>query len=184
MAAYDWPAIEREYSRGVLTLREIGEAYGLTHAAIRKAALRNGWTRDLQARIQAKAEALVSKQAVSEEVSKANQATEREIVQANAEVVAAVKTRHRKSLARWQAMVDNLEARINADESLTVLQRAQVLKTAVDALRNLIASEREAYNFDAQPDKTTEDEDMEPREIARRIAFVFAQAKQRGATCH
>ena len=64
----DWDAIERDYRAGVLSLREIGASQSVTEGAIRKRAKRDGWSRDLGARIQAKADDLVRKQLVRSEV--------------------------------------------------------------------------------------------------------------------
>ncbi|MEL6575036.1 MAG: hypothetical protein AAFQ81_04015 [Pseudomonadota bacterium] len=44
---FDWEAIEREYRAGQLSIMEIARRFGLTDAAIRKRAKRDGWTRDL-----------------------------------------------------------------------------------------------------------------------------------------
>ena len=86
----DWEAIERDYRAGVRSLREMGDAYGVTHGAIRKRALRDGWVRDLGAKIRAKAESLVSADAVSDPVSMdTKKAIEREIVEVNAQLQAS-----------------------------------------------------------------------------------------------
>lgn len=42
-AARDWEAIERDYRSGQFTDRELGEKYGITHAAVQKWAKREGW---------------------------------------------------------------------------------------------------------------------------------------------
>ena len=47
----DWEKIEGDYRAGVKTLREIAEERGITHGAINKRAKRDGWTRDLTAKI-------------------------------------------------------------------------------------------------------------------------------------
>lgn len=53
----DWERIEADYRAGLLSLREIGTKDGhVTEGAIRKRAKKLGWTRDLGARIQAKAD--------------------------------------------------------------------------------------------------------------------------------
>lgn len=49
----DWERIEADYRAGVLSLREIAAANGITEGAIRKRAKRDGWTRDLGAKIRA-----------------------------------------------------------------------------------------------------------------------------------
>lgn len=55
----DWKAIELDYRAGIKTLREIADAHGITHGAINKRAKRDGWTRDLKAKIQAKAKKVI-----------------------------------------------------------------------------------------------------------------------------
>lgn len=67
--APDWERIELDYRAGVKTLRQIAGEHGTTHTSIGKRAKRDGWERDLAAKIQAKADVLVSKSAVSKQVS-------------------------------------------------------------------------------------------------------------------
>lgn len=110
----DWEGVEREYRAGLLSLREIGAHFGLTHAAIRKRAEKDGWSRDLAAKIRAKAEALVSKDAVSSSVSMDTAVSEKEIVEANALVVANVDRRHKETAKRGQALVDQLLAEVGS----------------------------------------------------------------------
>lgn len=45
MVKPDWEAIESAYRAGVLSLRDIGEKYGITEGAIRKRAKKLGWVR-------------------------------------------------------------------------------------------------------------------------------------------
>lgn len=84
----DWEAIESDYRAGIKTLRQIAEGHGITHGAVNKRAKAEGWTRDLQAKIVAKAEEKVSKAQVSSSVSTDTKVTEREVIEANAEVLA------------------------------------------------------------------------------------------------
>ena len=99
-AAVDWLIAEKDYRAGIKTLRQIAEEHGVTHGAINKRAKRDGWDRDLSGKIQAKAESLVSKAAVSNEVSKEKLVTERQIVEANAHAVAHVDLTNRKDVLR------------------------------------------------------------------------------------
>ena len=46
MATPDWEAIESAYRAGVLSLRDIGEQYGVTEGAIRKRAKKFDWVRN------------------------------------------------------------------------------------------------------------------------------------------
>lgn len=86
----DWEAVEREYRVGIKTLRQIADEHGCSHTAIKKRAEREGWSRDIHSRIQAKADELVSRSQVSKEVSMETKATERQVVDANARVIADV----------------------------------------------------------------------------------------------
>jgi len=56
----DWEAVEKQYRAGVRTLRDIAEEHGCSHVAIQKKAAKEGWTRDLGAKIRAAADALVT----------------------------------------------------------------------------------------------------------------------------
>lgn len=101
----DWEQIELDYRAGVKTLRQIGEAHGITHAAISKRAKRDGWERDLSAKIKQKADALVSKSEVSKEVTRARKIAEREVIEANALAISEVLLRHRQDIHRNNSLV-------------------------------------------------------------------------------
>ena len=107
-AAPDWERIEADYRAGILSTREIASAAGVSHTAINKRAKKDGWVRDLKARIQAKAEELVSRREVSKEVSSQQAATERQIIEANAERIAQVRGEHRADIQRVRALALNL----------------------------------------------------------------------------
>lgn len=131
----DWERIEIEYRAGILSTREIASKHQISHTAINKRAKRDGWTRDLAAKIQAKAEALVSKRAVSIEVSKEALETERVIVQANAEAIATVRLGHRKDISRARALCLMLLAELEAvtgEGTLTI----ELLQDILDSAQN------------------------------------------------
>jgi hypothetical protein len=106
--APDWERIELDYRAGIKTLRQIGEEHGITHGAINKRAKRDGWERDLSQKIQAKADALVSKAAVSSEVSKESKITEKQVVDANAQTVADIRLAHRRDIHRARRLTNAL----------------------------------------------------------------------------
>lgn len=87
----NWVRIEADYRAGVKTLRQIAAEHGLTHGAVNKRAKRDDWTRDLAAKIRAKADALVSRAQVSTEVSEQRLATEKQVVDAGATTQATVR---------------------------------------------------------------------------------------------
>lgn len=112
-AAVQWVEIEPHYRAGIRPLKELGAEYGVSDAAIIKHAKKHGWTRNLLAKVQAKADAKVSAAAVSAEVSAKKALTEAVVIEANAEMQAAIRLGHRKDIARsrklFGALMDELE---------------------------------------------------------------------------
>lgn len=107
-ASVDWVLIEADYRAGIKPLRQIAEENGITHGAINKRAKKDGWTRNLSARIQAKADDAVSRAAVSTEVSIQKVATERQIVEANAELQYRIRMAHRQDIGRTRGLFAKL----------------------------------------------------------------------------
>lgn len=152
--APDWAAIEREYRAGVKPLRAIAEEHGITHAAISKRAKRDSWERNLNPRIQARADALVAKEVTR---LKNVPATEKQVVEAAASDVATVRLKHRAYLSRLSILCDTLTAELEGENgkeerkrvALTV--RTKTMKTLVDAAGTLIGLQREAYGIKVEP---------------------------------
>ena len=174
----DWDAIENDYRAGIKTLRQIAEEQGITHGAINKRAKRDGWERDLSAKIKAKAAALVSRDAVSKEVSSAALVTERAVVEANAELQAGIIRAHRTDITRYRAlcqtMLGQLEAESDTPElfkqigvlladpdekgvdklseayhkAISLPSRIDGVKKLAEALKVLIGLERQAFGID------------------------------------
>jgi hypothetical protein len=92
----DWERIEREYRAGLLSVREIARACGVSHTAIQKRADKDAWARDLRAKINARADELVAKAQVAKTVAGRRVATD--IVESNATSVAQVRLAHRKDI--------------------------------------------------------------------------------------
>lgn len=169
----DWERIELDYRSGILTLREIAELNGITHGAINKRAKRDGWVRDLNAKIRAKAAELVSRQEVSKEVSKEQLATEMEVIDANASLQANVLLSHRKDIQKGRklavSLLEELEHQtddkelferlgeiISSDDAnaqrafnkvISSSGRIDNLKKLSDTMKNLIALERQAIGL-------------------------------------
>lgn len=108
----DWEGIERDYRAGILSLREMAEAHGVSHVMVSKKAKALGWARDLTAKIQAKAEALVNRAAVTTEVNNSAAVNEREIIEANATRIAQVRGEHRKDISQSRALALKLLAEL------------------------------------------------------------------------
>lgn len=58
----DWTTVEKDYRAGIKTLRQIAEENGVSHVAVQKRAKRDGWTRDADARVSAKAKVVLQPQ--------------------------------------------------------------------------------------------------------------------------
>lgn len=178
MASPDWEAIESAYRAGLLSVREIASQQGVTHTAINKRAKRDGWERDLKAKIKAKADSLVSKREVSRLVSTEKAVSERQLIEASAEVIANVRMEHRGDIRRAREITNSLfdelgaecadvaslrklgELMIEPDENgrdklneiyhsiIAMPERVKSVKALSDALKNLIGLERQAYDID------------------------------------
>ena len=177
MTKPDWEAIESAYRAGLMSIREIASQHGITHGAINKRAKRDGWERDLKAKIKAKADSLVSKREVSTQVSTEKALSERILIEANAEVIANVRMEHRGDIRRARkitnALFDELGAECADIEALRKLgelmlqpdengrdrlnevyqsiialpERVKAVKALSDAMKNLIGLERQAYDI-------------------------------------
>ncbi|MCA7976796.1 hypothetical protein LGM57_10735 [Burkholderia cepacia] len=174
----DWERIEAEYRAGVLSLREIAKLHpGVSHVSIKRRADKEGWTRDLAEKIQAKADDLVTKQAVTPEVTAKRAVTEREVIDANATRIAQVRGEHRADISRARSLAMKLLAEIEAqsadlelferlgelvlesgdDEKSKLLEayqrvlstpsRVDFMRKFAEALKTLVGLEREAYGI-------------------------------------
>ncbi|WP_446030530.1 hypothetical protein [Lelliottia amnigena] len=178
MTKPDWEAIESAYRAGLMSIREIASQHGITHGAINKRAKRDGWERDLKAKIKAKADALVSKREVSKQVSTETATNERILIEANAEVIASVRMEHRGDIRRARNIASSLFGELEAQcadvgalEQLGELMlspddkgqdklneiyhkvismpgRVKSMKDLSDTLKTLIGLERQAYDID------------------------------------
>jgi hypothetical protein len=107
-----WDAMEPEWMAGIVSKKELGRRYGVSRPAIEKHWAKAGVKRDLIAKIQAKADALVAQQAVALSAARraapARRIMEREIVDANGTLQASIRTGHRTLIARSLVMCQSL----------------------------------------------------------------------------
>ena len=173
----DWERIEYDYRAGILSVREISEARGVSHTAVNKKAKQLGWERDLKAKIKAKADALVSKAEVSKEVSSRRVATEKETIDSGAQLIADVRLGHRKDIVRFRNLASKMLAELegvtdnqdlfdelgelmrNPDDKgqdrrndlyqrvIDLPSRSKTMKEMSDTLKTLIGLERDAYDI-------------------------------------
>lgn len=178
MSKPDWEAIESAYRAGLMSIREIASQHGITHGAINKRAKRDGWERDLKAKIKAKADALVSKREVSSKVSTETATSERILIEANAEVIATVRMEHRGDIRRARTLANSLFDELGAQcgdvaaleqlgdlmfdpddngrdrlselyhKVISLPGRVKSMKDLSDTLKTLIGLERQAYDID------------------------------------
>lgn len=141
----DWEAIELDYRAGIKTLRQIGEEQGVTHVAINKRAKRDSWSRDLAAKIRAKADELVTKSLVTSSVTKEGLAAERSVIDANAEAIKQVRLGHRTDIQRGRrilmALFGELEQQTGAANVALLEELGELLRKeddkGVDKLNDL-----------------------------------------------
>lgn len=132
--AVDWERIELDYRAGAMSLREIAANHpGTNHVAIARRAKAEGWTRDLSERIKAKAEDLVTRAAVTADVTANRAVTEKQVVEANAQDQASVRLAHRKDIQRKRAIVlslmDELEAQVGPENAALLADLGDMLRS-------------------------------------------------------
>ncbi|HBT3052893.1 TPA: hypothetical protein MBE97_000851 [Klebsiella aerogenes] len=178
MSKPDWEAIETAYRAGVMSLREIASQHGISEGAIRKRAKRDDWSRDLNAKIQQKADDLVRKQEVRKQVRNESTLTERVLIEATAEVIATVRMEHRGDIRRARELTNTLFDELGAQcadvsaleqlgdimfdpddkgrdrlneiyqKVISLPSRIKSMKDLSDSLKTLISLEREAYSIE------------------------------------
>ena len=177
----DWESVERDYSAGLLSLREIGDKHGVTEGAIRKRAKKEEWIRDLTAKIAKKSDDLVRKEMVRSEVRSEKAISEKEIIEVNAQAIVNIKLAHRGDIRKSKnivnALFDELELTTDNRElfeqlgellrqesesgqdklndiykkCISMSQRIDGVKKLTDALKTMIGLEREAYDIQSTP---------------------------------
>jgi DNA-binding Lrp family transcriptional regulator len=177
----DKEALQKEYEAGILSLRELSRKFSLDpkkgHVQIKRLADREGWAQDLGAKIQAKAEAKLAKQALPVEKREAPRIADKLIIEANAEAIVQVRMRHRTDISKGMALTlklmeelehhtDNLELleqlgqimyapdkngkdRLNEiyHAVISLPERLKSNKALSETVKNYIALEREAYGI-------------------------------------
>ncbi|HGN0921485.1 TPA: hypothetical protein ACKROX_003089 [Proteus mirabilis] len=189
----DWEAIESAYRAGVMSIREIASQYEITHQAISKRAKKEGWERDLKAKVKARAENLVAKREVASLVATEKAISERQLIEANAEVIANVRMEHRGDIRRARELTNNLFDELSAEcadvpalrklgelmfspddngrdklneiyhSIISLPERVKSAKALSETLKNLVGLERQAYGLD----------DVQPNKIASQLSDLM-----------
>lgn len=152
----DWEGVERDYSAGLLSLRELADKYCTKESTIRSRAKTQDWVRDLSKKINQKVED-ISRKDISRSTSRTEKNfSEKEVIEVNAQAIVSVKLKHRSSIGRLNGIVDSLFEEIEDLNKLKNLDnlpvRVDMTKKLMDTLKTSIDKERQA--FDIQ-DKTT-----------------------------
>lgn len=196
----DWDAVKHDYSTGILSDRALGSKHSVSHTAIQKRAKVEGWTKDLTARIRQKAEDKVAKDEVAKEVASESAATERQVIDANAEMLANVIRGHRKDVGRLRGVVSILLEKIEAiltesdlfaqigemcfspneagiDKVNELYQKVIALpgqtdstKKLAETMKILIDLERKVFKLDTQDDDADESARKAGAEAGRAVA--------------
>ena len=179
--AVDWEAVEREYRAGIRSLADIGSEFGVSAPGILKKAKVKGWERNLAAKIKAKADAKVNAALVNEQVNAEALISERQIVDANAAMLADAVLNQRSDIKRSRATVQRLwllvESQLdnsseleklgallrNEDESgndklndiyaavIGLPQQIKNVKLLADSIKVMVELERKVLRIDDQP---------------------------------
>lgn len=154
----DWAGMEPHYRAGILSLAALGKEYGCGAPAIVKHADKHGWTRDLKAKIVAKAEAKVNAAVVNESVNAGKTFTENQVVEAAADAQFQVRMSHRQDITRTRGLFRSLMQEL---EVATTPEGQDLLETMQQIL---------------QPDPAPDDKVGQQRADRMRQAFEKAMS--------
>jgi hypothetical protein len=176
----DWDLIEADWRAGIKSQAQMAEQYGVSRAAMVKRFDKLGITRNLAPKIRDEAKTKVSKSIISAVPREQDAASEKEVVEANANLQSQIALAHRRDIQRARklsmSLLDELESqtdhrdlieqlgdalladddktfgkRLEVLERLTSLAaRSNTLKTLTDSLRSLVALERQAFGMDEE----------------------------------
>ena len=104
----DWERIEVDYRAGIKTLRDIAAEHDISHVSVNKRAKRDGWVRDLTAKIQAKAAELVTRSMVTNSGTKKKRILESEVITANAVNNATIEIKQREDVTFGRGVITSL----------------------------------------------------------------------------
>ena len=180
----DWESVERDYSAGLLSLREIAAKYDTKESSIRYKANQNDWSRDLSKKIEQKTNEKLRKIELRTELRSEKAISEKEIIEASAQAIVNVKLEHRGDIRKSKRIVNSLfdELELTTDNRelfeqlgemlrnesdsgqdklndiykkvISMPQRIDGVKKLTDALKTMIGLEREAYDITSTPTPT------------------------------
>ena len=206
-AGVDWERIEVQYRAGLLSIRAIAEEHGVSDAAIRQKAKKFGWERDLSAKVAAKVRTALVRTDASRPDHRASAQTEREVVEEAAATRIGIVRSHRKDITKARTLTDTLLEQLTlaagsrdvfqgAIEDMTAddttptrynaLMRAVSLPVHIgaakdlgQAMRHLIALERQAFGLADVDDPTPPEVSTEKDPVQMAIEAARARQKAR-----
>ena len=193
----DWERVEAEYRAGVVSLAELASMYGISKGRICQVAKAQGWVRDLQAKILAKAEDKLNRLGLSDDLNTKQRSSERVVVEARANDVATVRLSHRTDIQRSKRIANRLLEHLESlpvppaptpDKALSdqmaqntlclgiLKDQSAILDKLVGTQKTLVAMEREAFGIAQMVESPEAPATANPMDVARRIAFGLARA--------
>lgn len=128
--------MEAEWRAGIKPVQQLSKEYGVSRAAIIKHWDKLEIERDLSAKIQAKADALVTQAQVTREVTAESRVTETEIVLENAAQAAAIRLGHRADIKRMRviiaAQMEELEASSGPEQAQRLRDLGELMRSEND----------------------------------------------------
>src|SRR6218665_288601 len=132
--APEWDLIERDWRAGVKTQAQMSAQYGVSRAAMNKHFTKRGITRDLSGKVRAAAETLIAQDAVAGQGHPGSAISDRDIIDANAEMQKGIILQHRKDIQRSRTLSMRLleELEQQTDHQDLIEQLTQVLHDPED----------------------------------------------------
>jgi hypothetical protein len=196
----DWESIQNDYRAGIKSLRMMASEYGISHVSIKKRADREGWSRDLVAKIKMAAQAKLNRDLANSKVNSEKQVSEKTLVEVAAETQKNIILEHRRVIGRTRVVFISLLAELedltyhkqlfeelgevmnngDLDQArrhelynavIDLPTRVASAKKLVEILKTLVGLEREAFGIDG---KTEVDE---PAKSSITVRFVSASGR-------
>lgn len=104
----DRDALALEYRAGMLSLRALGNKYGLAASRITQIAEEEGWVRDLSAKIQAKTESKLNRSLLNNNLNAEKRISERQEVDGVAQARTEIVVSHRNDIQRNRSLAMRL----------------------------------------------------------------------------
>lgn len=195
---YDHEAIEADYRAGQLSIRAIAEKHGCSEAAIRKWALKFGWSRDLSKQVKSVTKAKLTNKAVESVPPREDGKpfTEAQIIDYASNDAVAVVTAHRSLAAEYLQITQTYGAKLreqltagrlvveapNGDPieiDIPLEYVGKCLNSATQSLDRLVKIQRQAYSMDDK-DEATKDpyEELTDDDLNTRINHFIGQEEQ------